>query len=254
MNTEHSWTRRSIAEGHGAARRRLAFRAEPRVRAARRSAPARRARAADRRRRRLGPSMVGRLQGRSPTQVNAAGGIGGQKVEFFVGGRPDQSGRRRSGGAQADRHQQASPPIMGVWSSGVAAPTLPICWENKVAMLAIAASDTLAELPHQGYFIRTNVHVALQGKEIGEWAVGKGAKSIFVLLAQTPVQRADDAGPRERGESKGVKTRASSTTCRKTSFRSEVDQALAHEAGRHLPRRLSAGQHHHHEGSLPGRV
>lgn len=223
MNTEHSWTRRSILKAMAGA---SALGLSPNLAFAQQGGPLR-----------LGglvpltgaggiwgPSMV-LIYKTIVDEVNAAGGIGGQKVEFYA--EDDQT--NPDAGVLAVRKLidiNRVSAIMGVWSSAVAAPTLPLCWQNKVAMLAIAASDSLSELPHQGYFIRTNVHVALQGKEIGEWAVGKGAKSIFVLLAQTPFSVPMMQGLENAVQSKGVKTNYLTYDMRKTSFRSEVDQAL----------------------------
>ncbi len=223
MNTEHSWTRRSILKAMAGA---SALGLSPNLAFAQQGGPLR-----------LGglvpltgaggiwgPSMV-LIYKTIVDEVNAAGGIGGQKVEFYA--EDDQT--NPDAGVLAVRKLidiNRVSAIMGVWSSAVAAPTLPLCWQNKVAMLAIAASDSLSELPHQGYFIRTNVHVALQGKEIGEWAVGKGAKSIFVLLAQTPFSVPMMQGLENAVQSKGVKTDFFTYDMRKTSFRSEVDQAL----------------------------
>jgi branched-chain amino acid transport system substrate-binding protein len=159
-------------------------------------------------------------------QVNADGGIGGQRIEYFA--EDDQT--NPDAGVLAIRKLidvNKVCAVMGFWSSGVAAPTLPICWENKVVMLAIAASDTLAELPHQGYFIRTNVHVALQGQHIANWAVAQGAKNIFVLLAQNPFSEPMRKGFVSVTDPKGIKSTSLTYDGRKTSFRSEVDQVLA---------------------------
>jgi branched-chain amino acid transport system substrate-binding protein len=158
-------------------------------------------------------------------EVNAAGGVGGQQVEYYF--EDDQT--NPDTGVLAVRklidinHVVA---VMGVWSSAVAAPTLPICWENKVVMLAIASSDSLSALPHQGYFIRTNVDVLLQGREIGKFAVAQGAKNIFVLLAQTPFNIPMMKGLTEVTQSQGIKVGSLVYDSRKTSFRSEVDEAL----------------------------
>ncbi len=158
-------------------------------------------------------------------EVNAAGGIGGQQIEYYY--EDDQT--NPDTGVLAVRklidvnHVVA---VMGVWSSAVAAPTLPICWENKVVMLAIASSDSLSALPHQGYFIRTNVDVLLQGREIGKFAVAQGAKNIFVLLAQTPFNIPMMKGLTEVTRSQGLKVGSLVYDSRKTSFRSEVDEAL----------------------------
>lgn len=158
-------------------------------------------------------------------EVNAAGGVAGQRVEYYY--EDDQT--NPDTGVLAVRklidvnHVVA---VMGVWSSAVAAPTLPICWQNKVMMLAIASSDSLSALPHQGYFIRTNVDVLLQGREIGKFAVAQGAKNIFVLLAQTPFNIPMMKGLTEATESHGIKVDSLVYDSRKTSFRSEVDEAL----------------------------
>jgi branched-chain amino acid transport system substrate-binding protein len=171
-----------------------------------------------------GPKMA-LVQKMVVDQVNAAGGIGGQHVEYYY--EDDQT--NPDAGVLATRklidvdHVVA---IMGVWSSAVAAPTLPICWQNKVTMLAIASSDSLSALPHQGYFIRTNVDVLLQGQEIGKFAISQGAKNIFVLLAQTPFDIPMMKGLTGTVLAKGIKVGSLVYDSRKTSFRSEVDQAL----------------------------
>jgi branched-chain amino acid transport system substrate-binding protein len=171
-----------------------------------------------------GPKMA-LLQRTVVDEVNSGGGIGGRQVEYY----PEDDQTNPDAGVLAVHklidvdHVVA---VMGVWSSAVAAPTLPICWQNKVMMLAIAASDSLSALPHQGYFIRTNVHVALQGREIGKFAVEQSVKSIFVLLAQTPFNIPMMKGLTDTVQSKKIKVDSLVYDSRKTSFRSEIDQAL----------------------------
>lgn len=158
-------------------------------------------------------------------EVNAAGGVGGQRVEYDYEDdqtNPDTAVLAVRKLIDVDRVVA----VMGVWSSAVAAPTLPICWQNKVMMLAIASSDSLSALPHQGYFIRTNVDVLLQGREIGKFAIAQGAKNIFVLLAQTPFNIPMMKGLTEATQSHGIKVGSLVYDSRKTSFRSEVDEAL----------------------------
>ncbi|MDB5510698.1 MAG: amino acid transporter substrate-binding protein [Enterovirga sp.] len=171
-----------------------------------------------------GPIMT-KIQQQIVAQVNEAGGVLGQKVEYFV--EDDQT--NPDAGVLAVRKLidvNRVCAITGVWSSGVAMPTLPICWQNKVAMLGIAASDTLAELPHQGYFLRTYVPVSLQGREIGRFGLSKGAKSFFLMLAQNPFSLAMLKGLKDEVEPKGAKVAHVIYDGTKTSFRSEVDQAL----------------------------
>ncbi|TPJ57615.1 ABC transporter substrate-binding protein [Mesorhizobium sp. B2-6-1] len=171
-----------------------------------------------------GPIMAN-IQRHVVDEVNAAGGILGQKVEYFV--EDDQT--NPDAGVLAVRKLidvNKVCAVTGVWSSGVAMPTLPICWENKVAMLGIAASDTLADLPHQGYFIRTYVPVSLQGREIGKFGLSKGTKNFFLMLAQNPFSQAMLKGLTDEVEPHGAKVSHVIYDGTKTSFRSEVDQAL----------------------------
>jgi branched-chain amino acid transport system substrate-binding protein len=171
-----------------------------------------------------GPIMA-KIQQQIVAQVNEAGGVLGQKVEYFV--EDDQT--NPDAGVLAVRKLidvNKVCAVTGVWSSAVAMPTLPICWQNKVAMLGIAASDTLAELPHQGYFLRTYVPVSLQGKAIGQFGLGRGARNFFVMLAQNPFSQAMLKGLKDEVEPKGAKVNHVIYDGTKTSFRSEVDQAL----------------------------
>lgn len=171
-----------------------------------------------------GPIMA-KVQQLVIDQVNAAGGIRGRKIEYYV--EDDQT--NPDAGVLAirkliDVHKVCA--VMGVWSSGVAMPTLPICWQNKIPMLACAASDTLAELPHQGYFLRTCAPSSQQGKEIGKFGVERGAKNFFVMLAQNPFSLAMLKGVKEAVEPTGGKVNHVIYDGTKTTFRSEVDQAL----------------------------
>lgn len=171
-----------------------------------------------------GPVISG-IQKRVIDDVNAAGGILGQKVEYFV--EDDQT--NPDTGVLAVRKLidvDKVCAITGVWSSAVAMPTLPICWQNKVAMLAIAASDALADLPHQGYFIRTYVPISLQGKAIGRFGLAKGAKNFFLMLAQNPYSQAMLKGLSDEVTPHGAKVSHVIYDGSKTSFRSEVQQAL----------------------------
>jgi branched-chain amino acid transport system substrate-binding protein len=171
-----------------------------------------------------GPIMA-KIQQQIVTQVNDAGGVLGQKIEYFV--EDDQT--NPDAGVLATRKLidvNKVSVITGVWSSGVAMPTLPICWQNKVTMIGIAASDTLADLPHQGYFLRTYVPISLQGQAIGKFGLARGAKNFFLMLAQNPFSLAMLKGLKDEVEPKGAKVNHVIYDGTKTSFRSEVDQAL----------------------------
>jgi branched-chain amino acid transport system substrate-binding protein len=171
-----------------------------------------------------GPIMA-KIQQQIVNQVNEAGGVLGQKVEYYV--EDDQT--NPDAGVLAVRKLidiNKVCAVTGVWSSAVAMPTLPICWQNKVAMIGIAASDALAELPHQGYFLRTYVPVSFQGRAIGKFGLERGAKNFFVMLAQNPFSLALLKGLKDEAEPKGATVGHVVYDGSKTSFRSEVDQAL----------------------------
>jgi branched-chain amino acid transport system substrate-binding protein len=116
--------------------------------------------------------------------------------------------------------------IMSVWASAVGTAVLPLCWENKVMMLAISAADSLALLPHQGYFVRTQPHTELQGKEFGRVILAHGAKSAYLMMPQTPFTETVFKAIRETVEPKGVKVASVIIDGKKTSFRSEIDEMM----------------------------
>src|SRR4029077_2207497 len=118
-------------------------------------------------------------------QVNGAGGLLGRKLEYLA---EDDQTNAEAGvrGARKLIDVDKTQAIMSVWASAVGTAGLPLCWDNKVMMLAISAADTLALLPHHGYFVRTQPHTELQGKEFGRVALAMGAKSFYLMMPQPP--------------------------------------------------------------------
>ena len=96
-------------------------------------------------------------------QVNAAGGLLGRKLEYLS---EDDQTNAEAGvrGARKLIDVDKVQAIMSVWASAVGTAVLPLCWENKVMMLAISAADSIAALPHQGYFVRTQPHTDSAGQ------------------------------------------------------------------------------------------
>jgi branched-chain amino acid transport system substrate-binding protein len=158
-------------------------------------------------------------------QVNAAGGLLGRKIEYLA---EDDQTNPEAGvrGARKLIDVDKVSAIMSVWASAVGTAVLPLCWENKVMMLAISAADSLALLPHQGYFVRTQPHTELQGKEFGRIALAMGAKNFYVMMPQTPFTETVFKAIREVVEPKGVKVSTMIFDNKKTSFRSEVDEMM----------------------------
>ncbi len=172
----------------------------------------------------FGPSMAA-LHKQIVDQVNAAGGIEGQRVEYsFEDDQTNPDAAVLGVRKLIDVNKVCA--VMGLWSSGVAAPTLPICAENKVVMVAIAASDSLALQKHDGYFFRSNVDVGQQGEAIGNWALKQGGKSLFGLLAQNPFSEPMRLGLVNTIQPKGMKAETIVYDGRRTDFRAEVGQAL----------------------------
>lgn len=158
-------------------------------------------------------------------EVNAAGGILGRKIEYI--GEDDQT--NPEAGIRAARKLidvDKVSAIMSVWASAVGTAVLPLCWENKVMMLAICAADSIAELPHQGYFVRTQPHTALQGQQFAKFAISLGAKHFYLMMGQTPFTETVFKSIRENCEPKGIKISSVIYDAKKTSFRSEVDEMM----------------------------
>jgi len=103
----------------------------------------------------------------------------------------------------------------------------PLCWESRTMLFTVSGADSITKLPHNGYIIRTQPNTELQSMRAASYLAEGGAKRVFALSAQTPF--AVDSYNRlaavlkERGsEAVGDVVYDAS----KTSFRSEVDQAL----------------------------
>jgi len=158
-------------------------------------------------------------------QVNAAGGLLGRKLEYLA----EDDNTNAEAGVRAARKLidvDKVQAIMSVWASAVGSAVLPLCWENKVMLLGISAADTLAELPHQGYFVRTQPHTVLQGKQFAKFILSQNAKSAYLIMPQTPFTESVFKTIREEVEPKGVKITTAIIDNKKTSFRSEIDEMV----------------------------
>ena len=116
---------------------------------------------------------------------------------------------------------------MGTWASAVTTAVAPLCWESKTFLTTVSGSDTITQLPHQGYLIRTQPNTNLQIGKLGEFLISLKVKRVFVLAAQTPFalpsqKRLTELLPKGGGEVVGAVIYDKD----KTTFRSEIDQAL----------------------------
>ena len=158
-------------------------------------------------------------------QVNAAGGLLGRKLEYQA--EDDQT--NAEAGVRAARKLidvDKVQAIMSVWASAVGTAVLPLCWENKVMLLGISAADSIAALPHQGYFVRTQPHTELQGKQFARFILSQRAKSAYLIMPQTPFTETVFKAIREGVEPQGVKITTAIIDNKKTSFRSEIDEMV----------------------------
>ena len=160
------------------------------------------------------------------SEVNAAGGIMGRQVQLFA--EDDQTNPEaavRAARKLIDVDKVAA--IMGTWASAVTTAVAPLCWESKTFLTTVSGSDTITQLPHLGYLVRTQPNTHLQIGKLGEFLLSLKTKRVFTLAAQTPF-----AVPSQKRLAE-VLTKGGSEQVGaviydkdKTTFRSEIDQAL----------------------------
>ena len=159
-------------------------------------------------------------------EVNAAGGVLGRQIQLVS--EDDQTSPEaavRAARKLIDVDKVVA--IMGTWASAVTTAVAPLCWESKTFLTTVSGSDTITQLPHQGYLIRTQPNTNLQIGKLGEFLISLKVKRVFVLAAQTPFavpsqKRLTDLLPKGGGEVVGAVIYDKD----KTTFRSEIDQAL----------------------------
>jgi branched-chain amino acid transport system substrate-binding protein len=172
-----------------------------------------------------GPSMR-RAMEFVAQEVNAAGGVLGRQIQLVS--EDDQTSPEaavRAARKLIDVDRVVA--IMGTWASAVTTAVAPLCWESKTFLTTVSGSDTITQLPHQGYLIRTQPNTNLQIGKLGEFLISLKVKRVFVLAAQTPFalpsqKRLTEILPKGGGEVVGAVIYDKD----KTTFRSEIDQAL----------------------------
>jgi branched-chain amino acid transport system substrate-binding protein len=172
-----------------------------------------------------GPSMRKAIEG-VVEAVNAAGGIAGRRIQLFgedTQTNPDAAVRAARKLIDVDRVAA----IMGTWASAVTTAVAPLCWESRTMLFTVSGADSITQLPHRGFIIRTQPTSTLQITKLSEFLGERGARRIFILAAQTPFaipnkELLEREMPKHGGQVLGqvIYDRE------KTVFRSEVDQAL----------------------------
>jgi len=116
--------------------------------------------------------------------------------------------------------------IIGTWASAVTTAVAPMCWESKTMLFTVSGADSITQLPHDGYIIRTQPNTTLQGLKFGAFAIELGGKRVFFLTPQTPFADSQFVTITSSVEEAGGVTERLIYDDKKPSLRSEVDQAL----------------------------
>ena len=172
-----------------------------------------------------GPSMLKAMQWVAG-EINAAGGVLGKKVELVS--EDDQTNPEaavRAARKLIDVDKAVA--VMGTWASAVTTAVAPLCWESRTFLTTVSGSDTITHLPHQGYLVRTQPNTQLQGKKFAEFMVSVGSKRVAILAVQAPFALPTQKVVGEELKKRGAELVAAVVYDKdKTTFRSEIDQAL----------------------------
>jgi branched-chain amino acid transport system substrate-binding protein len=116
--------------------------------------------------------------------------------------------------------------IIGGFTSADAAVMLPLCWESKTVLFSCAGADSLANLPHQGYFFRNQLTGTQQGEKFGQFCVDLHAKRVMFMAAQTPFTQDQYGAIKAAVEKAGGATDLLIYDIKKSTLRTEVDLAM----------------------------
>jgi branched-chain amino acid transport system substrate-binding protein len=172
-----------------------------------------------------GPRMLKAMQAVA-NDINATGGLLGRRIELVVEDdetNPEAAVRAAHKLIDIDK----VPVIMGTWASAVTTAVAPVCWESKTFLTTVSGADSITHLPHLGYLIRTQPNNELQATKHAEFIIRHGSKRVFILAIQAPFAEPTRKYLTERLTPRGVTIAGSLVYDKdKTSYRSEVDQAL----------------------------
>jgi branched-chain amino acid transport system substrate-binding protein len=171
-----------------------------------------------------GPRML-RAMNAVREEINAVGGVLGRQVTFVV--EDDQTnpeGAVRAARKLIDVDKVSA--IMGTWASAVTTAVAPLCWESKTFLCTVSGADSITQLPHQGYLVRTQPNTVLQVTRCGEFLLSLGAKKTYTLVPQTPFAQRSIEILAEVAKKAGGSHGSQIYDDKKTTYRTEVDQAM----------------------------
>lgn len=172
-----------------------------------------------------GPRMMKAMQAVFE-EVNKAGGINGRKITTVVEDdqtNPEAAVRAARKLIEVDK----VPVILGTWASAVTSAVAPVCWESKTFLMTVSGADSITQLPHQGFLIRTQPTSKLQAMSHGDFVASMGQKKIAVIGIQAPF-----AVPTKEHLDNAMKSKGGSVVAHviyekdKPTYRSEIDQAM----------------------------
>ena len=159
-------------------------------------------------------------------EVNAAGGVLGRQIEFVIEDdqtNPEAAVRAARKLIEVDK----VPLIMGTWASAVTSAVAPVCWESKTFLMSCSGADSITQLPHQGFLVRTQPNNKLQATSHGTMIEGLGHKRIGLIGIQAPFAMANKEHLEALMKSKGGEVVAHVIYEKdKPTYRSEIDQVM----------------------------
>jgi ABC-type branched-subunit amino acid transport system substrate-binding protein len=172
-----------------------------------------------------GPRMLKAMQA-VIDEVNKGGGVLERKIETII--EDDQTNPEAAVRAARKLIEvNKVPVIMGTWASAVTSAVAPVCWESKTFLCTVSGADSITQLPHQGYLIRTQPTSKLQATAHAEFIAAMGKKKVAVIGIQAPFALSTKEHLDSVLKSKGASVVAHIIYEKdKATYRSEIDQAL----------------------------
>ena len=172
-----------------------------------------------------GPRMLKAMQA-VIDEVNQGGGVLQRKIETII--EDDQTNPEAAVRAARKLIEvNKVPVIMGTWASAVTSAVAPVCWESKTFLCTVSGADSITQLPHQGYIIRTQPTSKLQATAHAEFIAAMGKKKVAVIGIQAPFALSTKEHLDSVLKSKGASVVAHIIYEKdKATYRSEIDQAL----------------------------
>lgn len=170
-----------------------------------------------------GPVMADTIK-KVADAVNAAGILGREVIVVSEDSQTNPEAAVRAARKLIDVDNVSA--ILGTWASAVTTAVAPVCWESQRLLCTVSGADSITQLPHQGYIIRTQPNTTLQGQKFGAFALELGGKRVFFMTPQTPFADSQFTNITKAVEAGGGVTERLIYDDKKPSLRSEVDQAL----------------------------